>query len=75
MVAMTSDSAVADVVGRARVAQQTFAAGDQAAVDEAVVAIAWSLYKPDNAKDLAELAVAGAGWAESCSMRPSRNAT
>ena len=37
----------------------SFADADQARVDEAVTALAWSLYKPEHAKELAELAVEG----------------
>jgi sulfoacetaldehyde dehydrogenase len=46
---------------RARVAQESFANADQARVDEAVRAIAWSLYKPEHARELAELAVVDTG--------------
>jgi len=49
------------VVERARAAMAEFAGADQAAVDRAVTAIAWSLYKPENAWHLAELAVATTG--------------
>ena len=38
-----------------------FADADQARVDEAVTAVAWSLYKPENARRLAEQAVADTG--------------
>ena len=38
-----------------------FADADQARVDEAVRALAWSLYKPEHARELAELAVADTG--------------
>lgn len=51
----------ADLMRRARAAQATFADADQARVDEAVRAIAWSLYKPEHAKALAELAVKDTG--------------
>lgn len=51
----------ADLVRHARAAQEQFADADQARVDEAVRAIAWSLYKPEHAKELAELAVADTG--------------
>jgi sulfoacetaldehyde dehydrogenase len=51
----------ADLMRRARIAQQNFADADQARVDEAVRAIAWSLYKPEHAKELAELAVEDTG--------------
>jgi sulfoacetaldehyde dehydrogenase len=46
---------------RARAAQTAFAEVDQARADEAVRALAWSLYKPDHARELAELAVADTG--------------
>jgi len=38
-----------------------FAGADQARVDEIVTAVAWSLYKPENARRLAEQAVADTG--------------
>ena len=46
---------------RARAAQAVFAEADQARTDEAVRALAWSLYKPEHARELAELAVADTG--------------
>jgi sulfoacetaldehyde dehydrogenase len=52
---------VEDLVRRARAAMAAFAAADQGRVDEAVVALAWSLYKPEHARELAELAVADTG--------------
>ncbi|HEY0327990.1 MAG TPA: aldehyde dehydrogenase family protein [Rhodopseudomonas sp.] len=54
-------SVVDDVVRRSRAAQQSFADVDQARADEAVRALAWSLYKPEHARELAELAVADTG--------------
>lgn len=51
----------ADLMRRARAAQEAFAEADQARTDEAVRAIAWSLYKPEHAKALAELAVKDTG--------------
>ncbi|MBY0380509.1 MAG: aldehyde dehydrogenase family protein [Xanthobacteraceae bacterium] len=51
----------ADLMRRARAAQKTFAEADQARTDEAVRAIAWSLYKPEHARALAELAVQDTG--------------
>lgn len=48
-------------VKRARQAMNAFSVSDQARVDEAVTALAWSLYKPEHARDLAELAVATTG--------------
>ena len=55
-------SAVVDeLVRRARRAMAAFADADQARTDEAVVALAWALYKPEHARELAELAVADTG--------------
>jgi sulfoacetaldehyde dehydrogenase len=51
----------ADLMRKARIAQEAFAEADQARVDEAVRAVAWSLYKPEHAKELAELAVQDTG--------------
>ncbi|MET3793725.1 acylating sulfoacetaldehyde dehydrogenase [Aquamicrobium terrae] len=52
---------VAAVVGRARVAQESFAEASQERTDEAVRALAWSLYKPEHAREVAELAVIDTG--------------
>jgi sulfoacetaldehyde dehydrogenase len=49
---------VDELVRRARAAMAVFAKADQARTDEAVTALAWSLYNPEHAKELAELAVA-----------------
>src|SRR5210317_704595 len=54
-------NAVAQLIERARNALQQFAGADQARVDEAVTAVAWSLYKPENALRLAEQSVADTG--------------
>ena len=54
-------SSTAAVVERARRAQEQFAQATQAEVDQAVRAVAWSLYEPARAKELAELAVADTG--------------
>src|SRR5882757_6387120 len=56
-----ADKIAADLMARARIAQRTFADAGQARVDEAVRAVAWSLYKPEHAKALAELAVEDTG--------------
>jgi len=48
---------VDELVQRGRAAMAQFADADQARVDEAVTAVAWSLYNPAHAKELAELAV------------------
>ena len=55
------EAIVAGLVERARAAMARFADADQARVDEAVTALAWSLYKPEHAKELAERAVAATG--------------
>lgn len=48
---------IAELIARARAAMAEFRNTDQAAIDDAVTALAWSIYKPENAKRLAELAV------------------
>ena len=57
----TDAGPVTVAVERARAAMERFASADQAQVDAAVTAIAWSIYRPENARALAELAVAGTG--------------
>ncbi len=52
---------VRELVKRARAAMRAFAAADQARIDEAVTALAWSIYEPGRARELAELAVADTG--------------
>jgi sulfoacetaldehyde dehydrogenase len=52
---------IADVIGRARAAQRDFADASQERADDAVRALAWSIYKPEHARELAELAVADTG--------------
>ncbi|MBV9522764.1 MAG: aldehyde dehydrogenase family protein, partial [Alphaproteobacteria bacterium] len=54
-------SIVLALIDKGRAAMRAFAAADQARTDEAVTALAWSLYKPEHAKELAELAVADTG--------------
>ncbi|MEM9652456.1 MAG: aldehyde dehydrogenase family protein, partial [Actinomycetota bacterium] len=54
-------SAVTVCVERARAAMSEFADATQDEVDAAVTAIAWSIYKPENARSLAELAVSDTG--------------
>ena len=55
------ESIVAGLVQRARDAMSRFESSDQARVDEAVTALAWSIYKPDHAKALAQMAVEDTG--------------
>ena len=50
-------SEVAGLVRRARGAMEEFSGVTQERLDEAVTALAWSLYKPENAQELAERAV------------------
>jgi sulfoacetaldehyde dehydrogenase len=52
---------VGALMQRARAAQTAFAEADQERADGAVRALAWSLYKPEHARELAELAVADTG--------------
>ncbi len=52
---------VAALIERAQAAMAAFEASDQARVDEAVTALAWSIYEPGRARELAELAVADTG--------------
>jgi sulfoacetaldehyde dehydrogenase len=49
------------LVARGRAAMAAFRNHAQAAVDDAVTALAWSLYRPERARELAELAVAETG--------------
>ncbi len=55
------EAVVAQLIARAHAAMKIYDNDDQARVDEAVTALAWSIYKPENAKLLAELAVADTG--------------
>ncbi len=57
----TEINAISDLMARARAAMDDFAGADQARVDEVVTAVAWALYKPENARRLAELAVQDTG--------------
>ena len=62
--AMPGDGAaeiIAELVDRARSAMDTFDNTSQQAIDDAVTALAWSIYKPENARRLAELAVESTG--------------
>ena len=49
------------LVRRGRAAMEAFAGADQARVDDAVTALAWSLYKPAHAEALARMAVDDTG--------------
>ncbi len=52
---------IASLIAKGRAAMAQFANADQARVDEAVTALAWSIYEPDRARELAELAVEDTG--------------
>jgi sulfoacetaldehyde dehydrogenase len=60
--------AIPALIDRARAAQAAYAGEigrlGQSRIDEAVTALAWSIYKPDNARRLAEIAVAVTGMGE-----------
>lgn len=56
-----AEDTVATLVQRARVAMAIYAPADQPRVDEAVTALAWSIYKPAHANELARLAVLDTG--------------
>lgn len=54
-------SAVSQLIARARAAQAEFERYGQEKVDRAVVAVAWAIYEPQRAQTLAELAVRDSG--------------
>ena len=60
-IADSESAIITELINRARQAMQTLADANQACVDEAVTAVAWALYKPEHARELAELAVADTG--------------
>ena len=55
------EAVVHGLVKKARAAMDAFADADQARVDEAVTALAWSIYEPGRARQLAEIAVRDTG--------------
>lgn len=60
----TADDAADQVrvlIDKARAALSAYENHDQSRVDEAVTALAWAIYKPQHARELAELAVADTG--------------
>jgi sulfoacetaldehyde dehydrogenase len=52
---------IAAQIARARAAMATLRGASQERIDEAVTALAWAVYKPEHAVELAELAVADTG--------------
>lgn len=77
-VVLDSPASLAETVSqlfeRARAAMREFADADQTRVDEAVTAVAWTLYKSDNAQALARRAVetTGMGRVDSKIMKNQR---
>lgn len=55
------EAVIAGLIDRARAAMEAFDNTNQNAIDDAVTALAWSIYKPENARRLAELAVESTG--------------
>ena len=55
------EQVIAGLMTRARAAMEAFADADQAQVDEAVTALAWSIYEPTRAEELARIAVEDTG--------------
>ena len=55
------EAIVEALVARARQAMGSFSDAGQARIDEAVTALAWSIYQAENARALAEMAVADTG--------------
>ncbi|MGI9503428.1 MAG: acylating sulfoacetaldehyde dehydrogenase, partial [Geminicoccaceae bacterium] len=55
------EAVIADLIERAEAAMDAFDNTSQEAIDDAVTALAWSIYKPENARRLAELAVESTG--------------
>jgi len=59
--AETETNIIASLVSRARTAMAALADADQARVDEAVTALAWAIYEPARAEELAKQAVEDTG--------------
>jgi len=55
------EAVIADLIERAEAAMDAFDNANQEAIDDAVTALAWSIYKPENARRLADLAVESTG--------------
>lgn len=55
------DAIIAELVADARAAMAAFADADQDAVNDAVTALAWAIYRPERARELAEAAVRDTG--------------
>jgi sulfoacetaldehyde dehydrogenase len=57
----TEQVTVAAMIGRARAAQAVFETYDQQRIDDVVAAVAWAIYEPARARELAELSVRATG--------------
>tara|TARA_A100001037_G_scaffold63412_1_gene55513 strand:- start:8370 stop:9806 length:1437 start_codon:yes stop_codon:yes gene_type:complete len=55
------DAIIAELIANGRAAMDAFADADQEAVNDAVTALAWAIYKPERARELAETAVRDTG--------------
>lgn len=55
------DAIIAELIANGRAAMTAFADADQEAVNDAVTALAWAIYEPGRARELAELAVRDTG--------------
>lgn len=68
------EAIITGLMARGRKAMASLKDADQARVDEAVTALAWSIYKPENARALAEMAVedTGLGTVESKIIKNTR---
>ena len=58
---LSEADAVKQLIINGRAAMQSLTDADQARVDEAVAALAWAVYQPERARELAELAVQDTG--------------
>ncbi|MGH1478455.1 MAG: acylating sulfoacetaldehyde dehydrogenase [Geminicoccales bacterium] len=56
-----AEAVIGGLITRAKAAMDQFDNTNQEAIDDAVTALAWSIYKPENAKFLAKLAVESTG--------------
>ncbi|MGI9493415.1 MAG: acylating sulfoacetaldehyde dehydrogenase [Geminicoccaceae bacterium] len=60
-IADDAETIIAELMNRAHAAMDKFENTSQQAIDDAVTALAWSIYKPESARRLAELAVESTG--------------
>ena len=55
------DAIIAELIANGRAAMVEFSDADQETVNDAVTALAWAIYQPDRARELAEVAVQDTG--------------